>query len=184
MTGTSRFETVRVRFRLHNAGTVPITARPRLEYRPDGSAGYLVVPEQSTRGVPLSVDREWVPGLGAGTTQGPLGQDIPVARFLTGNPGGSLAMTGHHSMGANPDQELTLPPDSYTEQEFSVRLTMDAKYGSGYDLRVTDGHTVLSGTKVARLLLGPPPAVRLSAGQRNGLAVESPRPAPRKGAVT
>jgi len=179
----SQFQTLRVRFTIHNAGTAPLTARPLLEYRPAGSGGYVAVPEDSVKGIPLSMNREWVPSNGGGTRQGPLGEDIAVARFLTGDQGGGLALIGHHSMGANPDRQITLPPDSYTEQEFSVRLTTDARYLAGYDLRITGGHGSLAGAQVAKIRLGPPPALRLSPGQRNGVAVKDPRPASGTGAV-
>jgi hypothetical protein len=185
MTDAARFETIRMRFKLHNAGTTAITAAPQLEYRAAGSTGYTVVPETLLNGIPFRVDREWVPnpGPGGGTKQGPLGEDIAVDKFLTGNQGGGLAMIGHHSMGANPDQQVTLPPDSYTEQEFTVALTMDAKYLTGYDFRITNGRTMLAGTQVASIRLGPPPSLTLSPGQHKGVAVESPKPASAKGAV-
>ena len=48
---------------------------------------------------------------------------------------------------------------------------MDAKYLTGYDLRITDGGTALTGTHVARIALGAPPAVQLSPGQRQGVPV-------------
>jgi hypothetical protein len=78
---------------------------------------------------------------------------------------------GHHSMGANPDRPITLPTDSYTEQEFTVRLTIDAKYLTGYEFRITNGRTMLAGTQVAKIHLGPPPALQLSPGQHQGVAV-------------
>lgn len=183
MLNASQFQTIRVRFTVHNTGASAMTATPQLEYRPNGSAGYTVVPEKPLRGIPFQVDREWVPGPGGGTTQGPLGESIPVTKFLTGKGAGGLAMIGHHSMGSNPDRPITLPTDSYTEVEFTVRLTMDAKNRTGYQLRVTDGHTLLSGTQVAKIRLGAQPAVRLSPGQRNGLAVKSPKSARGTGAV-
>jgi len=161
-----------VRFRLHNAGTAAITATPRLEYRPEGSGSFLIVPEDSKVGVPFHVAREWVPSLGlsGGTMQGPLDEDIAVAKFRTGDEGG-LAVNGHHSMGANPDQPITLPSDSYTEQEFTVKVSMDAEYLTGYEFRITNGGTPLTGTDVATIRLGAPPALVLSPGQRQGVAV-------------
>jgi hypothetical protein len=178
MTDAAQFQTIRVRFKLHNAGTVQITAAPQLEYRASGSTGYTVVPEQPLRGIPFRVDNEWVPspGLAGGTKEGPIGADIPVTNFFTGNEGGGLAVTGHHSMGANPDRQLTLAPGSYTEQEFTIRLTADAKYLTGYEFRVTNGHTTLAGTQVAVVSLGLPPALKLSPGQQNGLPVAAATP--------
>jgi hypothetical protein len=179
ITDASQFQSIRMRFKLHNAGTAPITAAPQLEYRAVGSTLYTVVPEALLRGIPFQVDREWVPSItpGGGTKQGPLGEDIAVAKFLTGNKGGGLAMVGHHSMGANPDQALTLPSDSYTEQEFTVLLTADAKYLSTYEFRITNGRNMLAGTQVATIHLGAPPALKLSPGQHKGVAVPAPKQA-------
>ena len=185
MTDAAQFQTIRVRFKLHNAGTVAMTAAPQLEYRASGSTGYTVVPERTLRGIPFRVDNEWVPSTGpaGGTKQGPIGEDIPVAKFMTGNEGGGLAVVGHHSMGANPDRQITLPPASYTEQEFTVQLTMDAKYLTGYEFRITNGRTMLAGTQVAVICLGLPPVLKLSPGQQNGLAVKAPKPASGTGVV-
>jgi len=172
----SPFQTFRVRFRMHNAGTDPVKATPRLEYRPDGAGSYVVVPDQPILGIPFHVAREWVPslGLGGGTIQSPLGEDIAVADFRIGKEGG-FAVLGHRSMGANPDRPTTLPSVSYTEEEFTVTLSKDAPYSTGYQLRITDGGTPLTGTDVATIHLGAPPAVRLSPGQRQGVAVVGPK---------
>jgi predicted CXXCH cytochrome family protein len=174
----SQFQTFRVRFQVSNNGTAPITAAPQLEYRAGGSTGYTVVPEKPLNGIPFHVDREWVPStrVGGGTVQGPLGEDIAVTNFRLGD-GSGLAMTGHHSMGANPDQPVTLPPASFTEEEFTVTLSIDAKYLTGYELRITDGRAALTGADVATISLGPAPALRLSPGQREGASVASPKPA-------
>jgi predicted CXXCH cytochrome family protein len=106
----SQFQTFRVRFKMHNAGTAPMTATPRLEFRPDGGTAYVVVPKKPQLGVPFHVTREWVPslGLGGGTKQGPLGEDIALANLKTGSEGGGIAVIGHRSMGANPDRPITL----------------------------------------------------------------------------
>lgn len=185
LTDASQFQTLRMRFKVYNAGMTPITAAPQLEYRQVGSMGYTVVPEKLLRGIPFRVDREWVPnpGPGGGTKEGPLSEDIAVAKFLTGNEGGGLAMTGHHSMGANPDRQVTLPPGSYTEQEFTVQVTMDAKSLTGYEFRITNGRTMLAGTHVATISLGLTPALQLSPGQHKGLAVEGPPQTSRTGIV-
>jgi predicted CXXCH cytochrome family protein len=106
--------------------------------------------------------------------QGPLGADIAVGELRTGNDGGGLAVRGHRSMGANPDRPITLPAGSYTEQEFTVTLSIDAQYLTGYQLRITDGGTALTGTQVAEIRLGPAPAVQLSPGQRQGIAMVDP----------
>ena len=175
----SQFQTFRVRFKFHNDGTAPLTVTPRLEYRTKGVGTYAVAPDTPKVGVPFHVDREWVPSLGlaGGTMQSELGEDIAVGDFRTGNQGGGLAVAGHHSMGANPDRPITLPPGSYTEQEFTVTLSIDAKYLTGYELRITDAGTALTGTQVATIRLGAPPAVVLSPDQHQGVAVVDPTPA-------
>jgi predicted CXXCH cytochrome family protein len=172
----SQFQTFRVRFQVSNTGTDPITSAPQLEYRVAGSSSYTVVPEKPLNGIPFHVDREWVPstGLGGGTKQGPLGEDIAVANLRLGAQSG-LAVTGHHSMGANPDQSITLPPASYTEEEFTVTLSIDAQYLTGYELRITVAGTALTGTGAATITLGPAPALRLSPGQRPGASVAGPQ---------
>ena len=168
----SRFQTFRLRFRLNNAGTEPITATPRLEYRPEGASSYIVVPDKPQLGIAFNVDREWVPS-GGGTVQGPLGENIAVAGFRMGTEGG-LAMTGHHSMGVNPDRPITLATSSYTEEEFTVTISTDAQYLTGYQLRVTDAGAPLT-ADVATIRLGVQPAAQLSPGQRQGVAVVDPK---------
>jgi len=175
----AQFQTFRVRFKFHNDGTDPMTATPRLEYRTVGVTAFVVVPDEPKPGVPVHLAREWVPslGLGGGTMQGPLGEDIAVADLRTGSEGGGLAVAGHHSMGANPDQPITLPAGAYTEEEFTVTLSIDAQYLTGYEFRITDGGAALMGTDVAMIRLGASPAVLLSPGQRAGVAVADPKPA-------
>ena len=172
----AQFQTFRLRFRLHNAGALPITVAPRLEFRPELGGSFAVVPEQPQLGIPFHLNGEWVPSLGLGghTMQGALGEDIALADFRIGKAAG-LAMVGHRSMGANPDQPVTLPSDSYTEEEFTVTLSIDAKYLTGYELRITNGGTALTGTDVAVIRLGSPPAVKLSPGQHQGLPVPGPK---------
>jgi predicted CXXCH cytochrome family protein len=172
----AQFQAFRVRFRLRNTGFAPMTAVPQLEYRPDGAAGFVVVPEKPLPGIPFHVSREWVPSLGSGggTKQGPLGEAIAAADLRIGKESGQ-PVNGHHSMGANPDRSITLPPASYTDEEFTVTTSIDAKYLTGYQLRITSGGAALTGTDVATVRLGAPPAVVLSPGQRQGVAVAAPK---------
>jgi len=165
----------RVRFRLHNAGTAATTMTPRLEFRTEGVGTFLVVPEQPELGIPMHAAQEWIPSLDllGGTMLGPLGADIAAADLRMG-VGGSFAVNGHRSMGANPDQPMTLPSDSYTEQEFTVELTADAQYLKGYELRITDGGTPLTGTDMAVIRLGGQPALPTSPDDHQGIAVPTP----------
>jgi len=158
---------------MHNDGVASVVTTPQLEYRADGAADFALVPETPQLGSPLHVAREWVPGVGGGTTQGPLEEDLAAAGFKMPIQAGE-AVIGHHSMRANPDAPIMLPAASYTEQEFTVRLSTDAKYLTGYELRITDGGTAFVGAQVARIVLGPQPALQLSAGQRQGVAVVDP----------
>lgn len=165
----------RVRFRLRNPGTVATTTTPRLEYRAEGAADFVVVPTNSELGSPMYAAQEWIPSLDllGGTMLGPLGADIPLAELRMGADG-TFALSGHRSMGANPDQPITLLSDSYTEEEFTVQLTADAQYLTGYELRITDGGTALTGTDVAVIRLGGVPAVVPEPGVRQGIAVVDP----------
>lgn len=166
--GASQFQTFRVRFQLENPASVPLTAIPQLEFRPAAGSAYTVVPETPQSGIAFNVTREWVPMLAGGTTQGPTGADIGAADLLLGTQAG-VAVSGHHSMGVNPDQPITLAAGSYTEEEFTVQLTMDAKYLTSYELRMTDqGGAALTGAGVTTITLGAAPASRLSPGQRQG----------------
>jgi len=171
----SKFQTFRVRFQVHNIGATPITAIPRLESRADGAAAFAVVPENSQSGIAFHVAREWVPSLDidGGTMQGPLGENIAAADLKMPSTIG-VAAIGHHSTGANPDASMTLPAASYTEEEFTVQLTMDAQYLTGYDLRITDAGAEITGATSARIVLGSPPPLELSPGQRQGLVVDAP----------
>ena len=173
--GAAQFQAFRVRFQIRNAGTEPVIVTPKLQYRPSGGE-YAAVPVKPEPGVPLHTSREWIPGPGGGTIQGPLQEDLAVADLLTVGEVGDTAVVGHHSMSANPDLPITLPPTSFTEQEFTVTLSVDAMHLIGYDLRLTDGETPLPGTDVAQIRLGEAPVVQLSPGQRQGVTVENPAP--------
>lgn len=178
VTSASQFQTFRVRFQVGNAETTPVTANPQLEYRALGAADFVVVPDKPTPGVAFRAGREWVPnaGAGGGTQQGPLGADIAVADLRMASEFGATAEAaiGHRSMGVNPDQPIILAPDSYTEQEFTVGLTIDAKYLTGYELRITDAGTEMAGTSIATITLGSAPLLWLSPNQRQGLTVVDP----------
>jgi predicted CXXCH cytochrome family protein len=173
----TQFQTFRVRFQLHNAGTLPISLTPQLEFR-SATTGYVVVPEKPRKGSPFYIAREWVPshGVSGGTIQAPLGAGIAVADFRMAQ-GASFPVNGHHSMGSNPDRQVTLPSDSYTEAEFTVTLSADAQYRESYELRITSGGTPLPATAPAEIRLGAPPLLRLSPGQRQGMAVPGPKKA-------
>jgi predicted CXXCH cytochrome family protein len=168
-----QLQTFRVRFQLGNDTTEPITVDPQLEYRPDGGDGFVVVPEKSQAGEAFDVARESVSTPG-GSEQLPLGADIAVTDLLIGEDTVGLAVSGHHSMGLNPDVPITLPASSYTEQEFTVRLTTDAQFLGGYELRVTDAGAPLAGTAMATVEVGARPLVPVEPGQPSADASSGP----------
>jgi predicted CXXCH cytochrome family protein len=168
-----QLQAFRVRFHVDNATTDPITLDPQLEYRPDGGDGYIVVPQEPQAGEAFQVAREWVSGPG-GPTQSPLGADIAVTDLMVSDDSGDLAVSGHHSMGLNPDLPIILPANSYTEQEFTVQLTVDAQHLSGYDLRITDAGTALTGTAIASVRVSARPALPAAAGQPPVVTSSSP----------
>jgi predicted CXXCH cytochrome family protein len=170
VTNASQFQTFRVRFQLDNATTDPITINPQLEFRA-GDDTFTVVPDNPELGIPFHLSREWVPDA-TGTMQSLVGEVINTTDFLMA-PGSGLATTGHHSMGLNPDNAVTLKGNSYTEEEFTVGLSIDAKYLTGYQLRITDGGAPLT-SDVASISLGASPLVQLSPDQLKGVDVVDP----------
>jgi predicted CXXCH cytochrome family protein len=174
----AQLQTFRVRFQVDNATPAPITVSPRLEYRQDGRDGYVVVPQEPQPGEAFRVVRERVSSPG-GSTQSPLGADIAVTDLMVGNEAGRVAVGGHHSMGLNPDTPLTLPANSYTEQEFTVQLTADAQFLGGYELRITDAGTTLTGTPIASVRVGARPPVPAAADAPKVGAASTPKAAPR-----
>ncbi len=170
-TGASQFQTLRVRFGITNPGETDLSVTPRLEFRRQGDTAFTPVPEKATVDVPVHVEREWVASPGGGTQTGPEGADISTGDLLTCSDSSLTPSAGHHSMAANPDATLTVPAGSCTEEEFTVGLSVDAQYLTGYELRITDGGTALAGEHLAEIDLGETPAVRLSSGQRQGTPV-------------
>ena len=174
LTGGAPFGTLRVRVQLTNAGGAAADIVPTLEYRRAGDPAWQRVPEQPAPGQPFHVTREWVAApRGPGTVLGPTGQDLAVTdlRICTTTDGTPTA--GHRSSGVNPDQRLTVPAGACTEEEFSIALSADAAYGTGYELRVTDAGTAVAGGGTAPVSLGTAPSTVLSPGQRHGADVRT-----------
>ena len=171
----SQFQTFRVRFQVQNTGTAvaPIVTIPRLEYRVQGTTKSFVVPEKPEPGIPLHMAGEWITGPNGGTVQGPLEAGIAIADFHTGSGGSAVAVDGHHSMSKNPDVPISLPAASYTEEEFTVALSIDAQYNTTYELRITEGGADI-GPDVANIGLGRVPASQSSPAQRDGTTVADP----------
>jgi predicted CXXCH cytochrome family protein len=152
-------ETVRVRFQLRNLGTAAGTVTPRLEYREAADPAFAVVPTEPVPGVPFHVDREWVPAAGGGSKLGDLQESIADTEFrISDRRTGETASSGHHAMAANPDRPLTLPPGGVTEEEFTLRISLDAPPSTKYQLRLTDAGTVLGLPHPAPTVSGTTPS--------------------------
>ena len=80
------------------------------------------------------------------------------------------------SSAGRPVGAITLPAHSYTEIEFAVRATVDARWGERYAFRLLDGADVIAGAPPAELVMGGKPAVDLSPGQRKGKPTKDPVP--------
>src|SRR5450759_2112418 len=151
LTGVLRFDAFRVRFQVRNADLPAAAMAPSLQYRLGGSATFVDVPVgDSLAGVPFYVAAEWRrPGVGTGTLPGPAQEPINAREIAirdTDDPMQAPA-TGRRIMGPAGMAPITVPGDSYTEVEFTVRASIDLPPGGWFELRLTDGgranrHTV------------------------------------------
>ncbi len=171
VTGAAPFQTFRVRFELTNPGDADQVLVPRLEYRKVGDPAYAPVPENATVGEPLHLEHEWVAAAGGGTAQTPDAEDIAPTDLKTCTDPAAPGVAGRHTMAKNPDDALTVPGGSCIEEELTVGLSIDATYGAGYELRLTDGGAPIAGQAPATIGLGAAPVVHLSSGQRDGASV-------------
>lgn len=180
--GLVRYQVLRVRFRLHNTGEVPVTVTPLLQYRAKGaSSGFVRVREGAAPGEALHTRREWVRSpSGVGTVLGPGSVGLDPKDFLMSD--GGAEVVGHRSSGPNPDRSVTLPGGGATEQEFTLGVRAAAEYLTTYELRLTDAGTAL-GSDLATISLGAAPVAALSPGQRQGVATAEPSAAQPDGAV-
>ena len=122
-------------------------------------------------GQPLHLEHEWVAAAGGGTAQSPDSEAIAPADLTSCTDRAETAVAGRHVMAANPGVALTVPGTSCTEAEFTVGVSIDAAYGTSYELRLTDAGTAIAGQAPATIALGAAPAVHLSSGQRQGSTV-------------
>ena len=174
-----RFDVFRVRFQLRNADDLPVRITPQLEFRAVGETAFSSVPSSDSRdGVAFYVAEEWVPqgGPRGGSVPGPADEVISADALEIGDTDGvdQVPIAGRHSMGANPMPTLTIPGRSLTEIEFSVRGTVDARYGAIYQFRIADGAVVLDDAVMAAVLFGARPPLLLSPGQQDGVEVDDP----------
>ena len=170
-----RFDMVRVRFQVRNDDDRAASLRPRLEYRPTWGGAFVTVPaDDSVARIAFHVGKEWVSaGKAGGTRLGPDSETIPVDGIMSRDTSdeGQVRIPGRHSMGPNPSAALALPPLSYSEVEFSIRPTTDAIYLAGYEFRITDDGTPLTGAVTATLRMGAEPALLASPIQHRGISV-------------
>ncbi len=167
VTGVLPFQRLRLDVQLLNAASVAQSVTPTLEYRVAGTGTFRPVPRQAAPGVPFSVTTEWL-AHGVGSTPGPTSVRINVAdeHFAVAPP--LVRVAGHRSSGANPDAPRSVAPGTATEEEFTVQASIDAAYGTAYELRVTDAGVPLEGLANARVTIAAVPALKLSPGQRTG----------------
>src|SRR5512140_2466814 len=176
LANVQRFSMVRIRFQVRNEGDRPVTILPRLEYRPTWGAAFATVPGgENVDGVGFYVGPEWVSsGLpGGGTRLGPEAEPIGVDAIRSHDTSDTsqTRTVGRHSMGPNPAGLLSLPGMSYTEIEFTIRPTTDARYLESYEFRITDAGTAFIGAVIATLRMGAEPPLLESPVQNPGVAV-------------
>ena len=165
-----RFTVYRVRFQLVNDADTDATLQPALEFS-DGSANWTAVPMvDPVHGKAFYVASDNGRVFNARRTT------IAVAdlRLAQAADPLAIAMPGQSSAGLQL-ATVTLPAHSFTEVEFAVRATVDAKWGAHYRFRLVDGSTQLPGVE-AELVMGAKPALDLSPGQRKGKPVDEPVP--------
>jgi predicted CXXCH cytochrome family protein len=185
-----RGQTVRVRFQIRNTGTVAVTLIPQLDYRLEPAPAqsgdpFTVVPVEPQPELPLYIDREWeVIGGGSGSRLGPTDEVISTAGLLLAAGPGETPVAGRHSLAENPDLGIVLPPSGVTEEEFSVRVSEDAPAVTGYQFRLSDAGSALSGNGIATVRTGEVTVGTLSPGQRNGSPVGAPTALAPAGAPT
>lgn len=182
LTGLQRFDSFRLRFQVRNPDANPAELHAQLQVRrlPVGAFAD-VSPDAGPAGA-FTITQEWVPSSGphGGTEQGPEEEAIAVSDLRIPRADDAEEPTeGRHSMGPNPDRRISLPPHSYTEQEFTVHVTLDAHFDSAYEFRLTNAGEELIG-KAATVTTGSEPEVTVSLGQREGTPVVGTGKLPRK----
>ena len=175
--GVLPLDAIRVRLQVRNADLVAVTLDPGLEVRALGSVTWRPLSTDTGGDAPFHLDTEWRPAPdGRGTVVGPTEETIAVRdlRVTDRDDPTQTAIAGRRLMGRPSAPRLTIPGDTFTEIEFTVRASIDAPYGSGFELRLTDAGRTLPGSVVARLSIGPEPPLRLSPGQLRGISVPGP----------
>jgi len=165
-----RFTVYRVRFQLVNDADTDATLAPLLEFMggtADWTALPMVDPEHGKPFYGASDDGRVFNARRTTIAAGDLSlaqATDPLAKPVPGGASAGLNLVA-----------VDLPAHSFTELEFAVRATGDAKWGAQYRFRLVDGSTQLPGVE-AELTMGAKPALDLSPGQRKGTPVDDPVP--------
>ncbi len=176
--GLARFDRFRVRFQVRNADLVPVDVAPGLQFAPGGTDQFVDVPVNDAEdGVPIYVDTEWrLSPSGRGTR--PAAAQEPIAPGAlqvrdTDSPS-QEPVTGRRFMGDGPRDSVSVPADSYTEIEFSLRVSRDIAPDETIQLRLTDAGRAIVGAATATVGAAQRVTLPLSPGQRNGIRVGPP----------
>jgi predicted CXXCH cytochrome family protein len=199
ITEVPEFRVFRVRFRVENPDSTPVTISPLIQYHDQPSAAAAVV---ALPGVPVfggaAPAPVWVT-LAAGGPSEELkfyvaseasdhrveaeeiddtetrthdAEDGPAAGeglYAAAQGGPHEYSKGIHSKGENPAPSVTIGPDGWTEVEFSVRATVWSEYDATYELRLTDGGTAIEPSVTATVTMRSNPDATAAAMSPQGL---------------
>jgi predicted CXXCH cytochrome family protein len=175
--GVGRYDRFRIRFQVRNADLVAVSLSPTLQWSTAGSMAFADVPTGGSEpGQPFYVGHEWRPVPGGGTLPGPDREAIAAAdvRVHDKDDEAQLPASGEHLMGTKQAPAITLEGDSYTEVEFTVRVTSAVELGQAYAFRLVDKDRSIVGAAVAQVVAASQPALTVSPGQRDGVPVGPP----------
>lgn len=158
--GVAPFQVLRVNALVGNHGDLAAVWTPQVEFRGPGQAEFQPVPTEVTPGVPLHTTHEWVTVSG-GTEPGPETTTLTTGHQPT--PQGLTQVQGRRAGGPNPDVTQVVEPGSATEQEFTVKLGLEAEFGATYELRITNAGEPLAGLEPVQVVLAAEPTVELEA---------------------
>ena len=128
-------------------------------------------------GVPFYLDAEWrATGSGEGSLPGPAQETIPASALRVDDKDmpSQEAVAGRRLADEERAIRVVLPADSYTEIEFSVRVSRDISPRDVFKLRLTDAGQPIHGAVVATVQADVKVAYPLSPDQRNGVPVGPP----------
>ena len=159
-TGAERFVVYHVRFQVVNTGTTDLHLSPRLETGGGADPGtWQLVPEEDPEG-----GIAFYAASDAGRVFRARSSAIEPAEAATrhGSASGYVPTAGVISAGLNPAPNVSLPGLSFTEVEFAVRATVDAKWTRTYAFRLQPGAETVVGGAPATVTMGPKPPIVLT----------------------